>query len=144
MIADYFDINVEIDEFAGSWCKLDSPMQTCLDEIENDSARLGFGAVAGDEVWQDESAVRIKLGPLSLEQYLEFLPGSDAYEALKALTRFFSGDELDFEVQLILKQDDVPACELGAEGDAAPRLGWVTWVKSVPFRREAAETILRL
>jgi type VI secretion system protein ImpH len=144
ILADYFDVDVEIQEFAGSWYKLDSEMQTCLDETASDYGRLGLGVVAGDEVWQDESTVRITLGPLPLERYLEFLPGGGAYEALRSLTRFFAGDELDFEVQLLLKRDDVPACDFGAAGAAAPRLGWVTWVKSLPFGNEAADTILRL
>jgi len=143
VIADYFDVDVEIDEFAGSWYKLDSQMQTCLDETHGDSVRLGFGVVAGDEVWQDESTVRIKVGPLPLEQYLEFLPGGGAYEALRALTRFGSGDVIDFELQLILKHEEVPACALGAEGQTGPRLGWVSWIKSLPFGREA-HTVLRL
>jgi type VI secretion system protein ImpH len=143
MLADYFDVEVEIEEFAGSWQKLDSESQTCLGDGTNESERLGFGAIAGDEVWQDESAVRIKLGPLTLGDYLEFLPGGSAHDALRAITRFFSGDELDFEVQLILKREEVPGCELGAEGEAAPRLGWVSWVKSRPFGHEATDTILR-
>ena len=141
IIANYFDVDVEIDEFAGSWYKLDSQLQTSLNE-DGESGRLGFGVVAGDEVWQDESTVRIRLGPLGLEQYLEFLPGGAAFEALHALTRFFSGDELEFEIRLILKREEVPACELGTEGDAAPRLGWLTWIKSLPFG-DAAETTLR-
>lgn len=144
LLADYFEVDVEIQEFAGSWYRLDPHLQTRLDETMDDSVRLGFGAVAGDEVWQDESTVRIKLGPLRLEQYLEFLPGGTAYHALQAWTRFFSGNELDFELQLVLKRDEVPACELGAESAAAPRLGWVTWAKSLPFGHEAADTILRL
>jgi type VI secretion system protein ImpH len=144
LLSDYFEVDVRIDEFAGSWQRLDPELQTCIGDAGEDSGKLGFGAVVGDEVWQDESTVRIKLGPLPLDQYLEFLPGGGAFQALRALTRFFSGDELDFEVQLILRRDDVPGCELGAEGVAAPRLGWVTWMKTIPFGREAEDTILRL
>jgi type VI secretion system protein ImpH len=144
IIADYFDAPVEIEEFAGSWCKLDPAIQTCLGEEDSDSSRLGFGVIAGDEVWQDESTVKIKLGPLPLEQYLEFLPGGGAHEALRTLTRFFSGNELDFELELMLHRDAVPKCVLGAEGPEAPRLGWVTWVKSLPYEADAAHTTLRL
>jgi type VI secretion system protein ImpH len=144
VIADYFEVNVEIQEFAGSWYSLAAHQQTRLDEVADDSVKLGFGAIAGDEVWQDESAVRIKVGPLCLTRYLEFLPGRPAYQALQIWTRFFSGDELDFELQLVLKKDEVPGCELGADGQAAPRLGWMTWVKSLPFRNDATDTILRL
>jgi type VI secretion system protein ImpH len=143
IIADYFDVNVEIQQFVGSWCTLDRHTQTRLDEAD-DSSELGFGAIAGDEMWHDQATVRIKIGPLPLDQYIQFLPGGPAHEELRAWTRFFSGDELEFELQLVLKGDQVPECELGAAGEAAPRLGWVTWVKSLPFNDEAADTVQRL
>jgi len=144
MIADYFEVPVEIEEFAGSWCKLDESMQTCLGELESDSSVLGMGVVAGDEVWLDDSSVRIKLGPLPKEKYLQFLPGERGHKELTALTRFFRGDELDFEIQLLLKHGDAPGCELGATGENASRLGWFSWLKSGTVETEAAETILRL
>jgi type VI secretion system protein ImpH len=100
--------------------------------------------VIGDEVWDIQSRVRIKLGPLPLDRYLDFLPSGTAHAPLRALTRFFSGDGLDFEVQLILQRDEVPSCMLGAEGEQAPRLGWATWVKSAPMDRDPADTVLRL
>ena len=114
-------------------------------DSEGFSTQLGFGAVVGDEVWDPQSRVRVKLGPLPLEQYLEFLPiRNGVCPAAGAMTRFFSGDDLDFEVQLILEREEVPSCVLGAEGEQAPRLGWATWVKSVPLDRDPADTVLHL
>ena len=88
------------------------------------SARIGGGAVAGDEIWDQQARARIVLGPQTLEQYRQFLPTGSAHASLKALTRFFS-DEHEFEVQLILKRDDVPACDLslGGRRSVAARLG---------------------
>lgn len=57
---------------------------------------------------------------------------------------FFSNDEWDFEVKLILEREQVPACTLGAEGASGPQLGWVSWVKSVPFGRNPDDTVLGL
>ena len=68
--------------------------------------------VVGDEVWDQQSRVRIRMGPLSLEQYMEFLPGGPAWRHVKALTRFFAGNEYDMELQLVLRRDEVPSCEL--------------------------------
>jgi len=77
------------------------------------------------------------LGPLTIAQYLDFLPTGTAYEPLCAITRFFSGSgEIDFQVQLILKRDDVPYCELGSEEPDAPKLGWVSWGKTVDMKRD--------
>lgn len=144
LLSDYFDVAVEIEQFAGAWYRLDSPTQCRLEEENGYSQQLGMGAVVGDEVWTQESRVRIKLGPLSLAQYLDFLPTGTAYEPVRALTRFFSNGELDFEIQLILKREDVPSCELGAGEAAAPRLGWLSWVKSAPSPSHVDDTVLAL
>jgi type VI secretion system protein ImpH len=144
IIADYFEIPAEIEEFAGSWCRLDETIQTCLGEMDSDSSVLGFGAVVGDEVWLDDSSVRIILGPLPRERYLQFLPGERGYKELAALTRFFRGDELDFEIRLLLIPGDAPGFELGATGTSAPRLGWFSWLKSGTTVPAATETILHL
>jgi len=105
---------------------------------------LGLGAVVGDEVWDQQSIVRIRIGPLSLERYLEFLPTGAAHKPLQSLVRLYSGDEKDFEVLLMLKRDETPSAELGGLGMTAPQLGWVTWMKSVPIGRDPADVIISL
>jgi type VI secretion system protein ImpH len=142
ILEDYFEVPVEVEQFVGAWYRLDSASQSRVEEGDTEAEQLGIGAVVGDEVWDQQSRVRIKLGPMGLERYREFLPQGSAYEPLRAVSRFFSNDEFDFEIQLILKREEVPSCEVGSDRDAAPQLGWVTWLKSVPFQREASETIL--
>jgi type VI secretion system protein ImpH len=76
---------------------------------------------------------------------MDFLPQGSAWEPLRAITRFFSGDAIDFEVQLVLRRDEVPACELEEEPDTTgPQLGWTTWVRTARLNRDADDTILRL
>ena len=71
-----------------------------MGEDDDASEQLGWGAVAGDAVWDPQARVRLRLGPLTRRQYDDFLPNGSAFEPLQTLTRFFSGDQLDFEVQL--------------------------------------------
>jgi type VI secretion system protein ImpH len=103
-----------------------------------------MGAVVGDEIWEPQARVRIVIGPLSLDRYLDFLPTGTAFAPLRAITRLFSGDEIDFELQLILDREATPSCELGAEGESAPQLGFLSWAKSKPLGRDPADTILEL
>jgi len=144
ILADFFNVPVQIEQFAGGWYRLDPQTQCRLSEGNSESEELGFGAVVGDEVWNQQSKVRVVLGPLTLERYTEFLPGGRSWEPLQAWVRFFSNDEWDFEVKLILEREQVPACTLGAEGASGPQLGWVSWVKSVPFSRDPDDTVLAL
>ncbi len=144
ILADYFDVPVTIEQFSGGWYRLDPETQCHLSDSGSDSDELGFGAVVGDEMWNQQSRVCVVLGPLSLERYADFLPNGESYEPLRAWVRFFSNDEWDFEVKLILEQEQVPACTLGAEGVSGPQLGWVSWVKSAPFNRNPGDTVLAL
>jgi type VI secretion system protein ImpH len=144
ILRDYFEVPAEIEQFTGAWYRLDRDSLCWMKEDDRESQQLGRGAVVGDEIWDQQSRVRIKLGPLTLSQYCDFLPDGTAFDVLKAIVKFFSNDEIDFEVQLVLKREEVPGCDIGYEGDAAPRLGWVTWMKSVPLDRDPGDTILRL
>jgi type VI secretion system protein ImpH len=143
ILEDYFDVPVAVEQFVGAWYPLDVPNQCRLD-FGDISEQLGIGSVVGDEIWDQGGAVRVRLGPLDIQQYLDFLPEGSAYEPLRAITRFFSGDEIDFEVQLVLKRDDVPACELNEAASVVPQLGWSTCVKSTAMTRDPADTILRI
>lgn len=144
ILRDYFGVPVQIEQFLGAWYELDADSQCNLDDASLDSQQLGFGAVVGDEIWDPQSRIRVVLGPLPLRRYLDFLPSGTAYRPLCSLVRFFAGDEFDFEAQLVLKREQVPGCELGAEGETAPQLGWVSWSKTRDVNHHRCDTILQL
>ena len=144
MLEDYFEIPVEVEQFAGCWRSLDAGSRTLFADGQSRSEQLGVGIVLGDEVWDQQSVVRIRLGPMTLAQYQGFLPSGAAHEPLKALSRFFCGDDLDVEAQLILKREEAPRASLNAEGVPQPTLGWVCWMFSKPLDRDPDETVMRL
>ncbi len=141
LLEDFFEVPAEIEQFIGGWYPLAQHDQCAVGEERGASTQLGLGAVAGDEIWDNQMRVRIRLGPLSRTQYDQFLPGGSAHQPLRALVRFFSHDSFDFEVQLVLARDDVPGCVLGAEEQP---LGWSTWIRTRDLTRDADETILNL
>jgi len=144
ILTDYFGVPVQIDQFVGAWYALEPDARCALDESRQDSECLGFGCVVGDEVWDRQSRVRIRLGPLDLAEYRGFLPGGEGHRALRALTAFYAGNEFDLELQLILRRDAVPACELAGAAPEAPQLGWTSWMKSAPFQHDPGETIFEI
>jgi type VI secretion system protein ImpH len=144
VIADYFEVPVTIEQFTGAWYALDRPTQCEMTETENASSQLGAGAVVGDAVWDRQACVRIRLGPLNIERYNDFLPGGSAYPQLRAITRFFTNDCLDFEVQLVLDRHDAPGIELDFDSGSPGRLGWVSWIKTAPMGVDPDDAILTL
>jgi type VI secretion system protein ImpH len=140
LISDYFDVPCDVEQFVGAWYPLDQKAQTALG---NDDGFLGGGAVAGDEVWDQQGRVRVRIGPLTRRRYTEFLPGGELHEALRALTRFFANDQFDFEIQLVLARDEAPPCRLDAESEPLP-LGWCTWLRTSPLERDPDDALFAL
>jgi predicted component of type VI protein secretion system len=61
------------------------------------------------------------------------------------MTRSFCGNDLEFEVQLILRREEVPRFELQNPAEGSLCLGWQTWLKSgSQFGRDPGDTILLL
>lgn len=143
IVSEYFGVRAEVEQFIGAWHPVEQRDQCCFDSGAEYSDQLGLGAVAGDEVWTHGSRVRLKLGPMPIEKYLDFLPAGDAYRPLQTILWFFTGYEFEYEVQLALESQDVPYCEMGKEEQAMPFLGWTTWMKSSPgFGRDPEDTVL--
>ena len=98
----------------------------------------------GDAVWDRQGSVRVRIGPLALERYNDFLPEGSAHKALRAITRFFSNDCFDFQVQLVLDRTQVPTIKLDLNDKMPARLGWVSWAKTKPLSRDPDDAILAL
>jgi type VI secretion system protein ImpH len=147
ILADFFQVPAEIQQFGGNWYLLDEDSRTCFrgDEARSDSERLAWGVVVSEEYWSQEFMVRLRIGPLDFESYKQFLPGGANLKMLAEICRFFSRDELVFEVQLVLRKAEVPDTRLSIEETPDDsRLGWTTWAKSAPFSSDAEEAVFRL
>lgn len=143
LLSDYFDAEVAVEQFVGAWYPVDPDSQCSFSDSGSFSEQLGLGVVVGDQIWDQQSRIRIRMGPLPMAQYMDFLPGGLAHRRIKALTKFYAGGEYDVVVQLVLRRENVPRCELG-EAESGPQLGWTSWVKSADFSRDPGETILEL
>lgn len=142
LLSDYFGVPASVEQFAGGWYAVPDE-SLCRIGSGDDMTSLGVSALVGDEVWDPQMRVRIRLGPLSRPQFDAFLPTGRAWEELREMTSRFAGDEVDFEVLLVLARDDVPACVLD-DGERGVQLGWSSWLRTAPFAHDAADAILSL
>lgn len=123
VLTGFFRLPARIEEFVGHWMAVPSDDRARLGSRAANAA-LGRGAVAGREVWDRQHRIRIHLGPLTLAQYEDFLPGGRALERLVAWLRTYLGWEFKWDVRLALKRAGVPRAQPGTYG----RLGWTTWL----------------
>ncbi len=144
MLSDYFERPIRIDQFQGRWLNLAEDETSLLPNPalpRGRFCRLGVDAVAGTRVWDVQAAFRLKIGPLTYEQFVRFMPGGDALTRLCHLTRLYVGPDKSFDAQLTLRKEEVPFCTLATAGPYQPRLGWNTWLKHREFRRDVSDAV---
>ena len=123
LLGDFFRLPARVECFIGHWMELPEPVRCRLGESP-ETGTLGMTAAIGERVWDCQYRFRIVLGPMGIEDYRRLLPGGDSLARLVAWVRFYTNDELTWDLQLILKGDAVPPLELGVNG----RLGWSAWL----------------
>ena len=107
LLADYFRLQVTIEQFVGEWLVIQNSDLTRLG-ISPSTGELGCSAILGSQVWSCQHKFRIRFGPLNIDEYLSLLPDGYRLEQLIAIIRNYIGDELSWDVNLVLKKDQVP------------------------------------
>ncbi|MGZ0784676.1 type VI secretion system baseplate subunit TssG [Pseudomonas saponiphila] len=112
-----------------------------LDEQRN---RLGLGnsvlgedLVLGERVRDRSGKFRIHIRELDWQRFHEFLPIGFGYQPLCALVRFTLRDPLDYDIRLVLRQEEIRELCIGEQN--ACRLGWTSWLG-----RERADGVVTL
>lgn len=146
ILTDYFDMPVHVLELQGYWLILEADDRaylpdTCYRDGRNNV--LGNDLVLGERVWDVQGRFRLQLGPLTYKQFRQFMPNGAGLRPLCQLTRTYVGPELSFDVQLILRPDEVPACRLGDDADPT-FLGWNSWITSCPSGHARDDAVFSL
>ncbi len=160
LLRDFFKgVPFAVQQCVGRWLPIDPTNRNRFGEV---NCTLGQDFLLGERIFDRSGKYRVRIGPVGLNHYVRFLPPGDEAAHLREIARFYCGDPLEFDLELILRGDEVPATGLGvadappkpggepedaeqaAEPAAAPaepgllaRLSWTTWLKSRPGQDRA-------
>lgn len=140
ILADYFGVKAKIEQFFGQWLDLDEESVTHLGAT---NSALGTSVIIGTRVWEQQSKFRVSLGAMTFKQFQAFLPNGSAHESLKSIVRFMVGLEFDFDVQLVLLAKQVPGTILTTRAVRRPMLGWTSFLKTKPFKKNDNQVVLQ-
>jgi type VI secretion system protein ImpH len=146
ILRDYFAIDVQVRQFQGQWLSLEPSCQSRLGNGGGNN-KLGVSTVIGEKVWEIQSKIRIRVGPLRYDRFVHFMPNlrdvarGNAFFLMTHLVRLYLGPSLDFDVQVILLAEEVPECRLSDGESDGPLLGWNTWLRSTPFGADAEDAV---
>lgn len=110
--------------------------------------QLGETTALGDCVRLRQSKFRLRAGPLRWEQMVGFLPGDGAAEDgarlrdLMAWVRQAVGGEFDYDLQLLLREDEVPVLAFRSDEPQRARLGLSTWLGARLPGAHATDTLV--
>ncbi|WP_207239027.1 type VI secretion system baseplate subunit TssG [Pseudomonas sp. GW456-L15] len=98
---------------------------------------LGEDLVLGERIRDRSGKFRIHIRELDWQRFHEFLPIGFGYQPLCALVRFTLRDPLDYDIRLVLRQEEIRELCIGEQN--ACRLGWTSWLG-----RERADGVVTL
>jgi type VI secretion system protein ImpH len=143
----YFSVPIRVEHYVGHWMLLRAEDRSRLGGAgARRTAALGVSAVAGSKVWDRQYKLRLHIGPLSHDEYCQFLPGQRSLIELRDWMRQLVGFEKLWDVRLVLKGSEVPVLSAGSVGGARPArstaLGWTTWLGGKASHPDSGELLL--
>ena len=136
LVRGFFGVEAQLESFVGQWMTLPTDEQSALD---GRPCLLGQTTFLGERLWDRQTKVCVKIGPLNRARFDEFMPGQPGLAALRELIQFSVGLTLDCDVALILKREDIPLPILVTSQNHAPRLGYSLWLNSEQPTRDAED-----
>ncbi|TGQ66148.1 type VI secretion system baseplate subunit TssG [Mesorhizobium sp. M00.F.Ca.ET.186.01.1.1] len=134
-LAEAFRVPVQIKEFIAAWITIPTKLQTRLAKAY---ASLGRGATIGPRVFNRQSRIELRVGPLGFDDFKAFLPGGPRLKLFKQAVLDMVGESLDVDLRIVLARDAVPAPRIGSV-----QLGRTAWLARPAERGDADDMRLR-
>ena len=138
MISDYFQLDdVDVIQFVPRRYVIPESQISRLSNAD-DGGRLGESFVLGDTITDISGQFKIRLGALSMAQFLSFHPGEPLYEELVFLTNMYVKHQLGFCIELVLRPNQGGSLKLSSI-DPIGVLGRSAWL-GYPSEEETTVT----
>ena len=135
----YFGVPVRLEQNVPQWLTLDKRDQARLG-AGRQMPRLGESAFLGIAVRDVQHRFRLHLGPLTAEQYADFLPDAPGARAVRDWVRQYLGIEMQWDLSLILAKEAVQGVTLGDQS----RLGYTSWMGMMPQPQEREDVVFEI
>ena len=136
ILSDYFGIPTHIQSFVGRWLSLPESDACRLGESPI-SGILGRTVIVGSRVWECQTKFRLRMGPMRWRDLHQMLPSKESFKKLKTWVLNYIGEELEWDVVMVLKAAEVPKLRLGE----AAFLGWTTWLTTRTPQTDSEDVI---
>lgn len=140
MLNDFLGLPVKVHQFHLRRLGISEDEQTRLGGIGTENSILGKTAVAGATCLNRSGSIRITIGPVGYAEYLALMPDRSLYGGLTELIRLFCGPSINYDVQIVLKKEEIPQTRLDSNSPVG-RLGWDIWALQGRAIADSGDTI---
>lgn len=124
ILTEYFGVPIAVEQFLRKWSRLPAGHEA---RLGSPHLRADMLLTIGERIFEPGRWVRLKVGPLTKAEFDRFLPDGECAKALPAMLALFPLEGLRFEVQLLLRAQDIVPIRLGGPQSGWPRLGYGTF-----------------
>jgi len=136
-LAGLFSIPIKVREFVGQWLTIEVSDWLRIYGVGG-THQLGMTTTLGERAWECSCKFRLAIGPLTLDEYVSLLPGGVSQQRLISAVKTYTGDEYDWDTNLMLMGSEVKQPQLGVFG----QLGWTTWLVDAPVDEVLKDLII--
>ncbi|HPK03223.1 MAG TPA: type VI secretion system baseplate subunit TssG [Candidatus Sumerlaeota bacterium] len=126
LLRDFLRLKISVQQCVGRWLRVEDRNQ-----LGGAFCALGQDLVVGSSIYDRAGKIRISVGPVGFAKFKDFLPSGKLTGQLRELVRMYLVDELEFDLEVWLKGDEIPPLQMGGGPDAA-MLGWTSWAVTGP------------
>ncbi len=101
---------VQLVENVGNWVEIPKALQTRLGKMH---CGLATSSVAGSRSFQRQNKAELRVGPLDFRRFAKFAAKGQAMHQLRAAILAIAGHEIDVDVRLMLRKEEIPAAAIG-------------------------------
>lgn len=124
-VSDYFGgLPTQVTQCVPRWVNIPADSRCRLGSA---NCRLGEDLYAGEQILDRSGKFRITIGAVGLETFVSFLPGEESFAQLNELKLILVRDRLQYELEVILRHEEIPDLVLRQESMAV-RMGQTTWL----------------
>ena len=109
-LSDIAGAAVSVREFVAHWLEIPRNLQT---RLGGQFAELGRSATVGSRVFSRQDRAEIRVGPVPLARFMEFVSDGRALNQLRDAILFAVGLQTEYDLRLVLKAGDIPEARLG-------------------------------
>lgn len=114
LLSSFFEVNIEVKEFYPKLIEIPEEEQTRIGTKHGKYNELGVSAILGRFSWDTESKILVIVGPLSFDEYIQFLPKKfkkdkrfSLLQKMEELIRLYVPFNIDVLLKVILDKSVV-------------------------------------